>query len=142
MNLAYLALVQAALLAATPVATPTPLSYKSAHQQMVETGRPIVVLVGAEWCPACRVMKNTAVPQAQQRGVLDRVAFATVNTDHEAELAKELTGGGSIPQLVMYHRTAAGWQRRVLVGAQSPTAIEGFINQGLTSPASSTLGRN
>ena len=138
MNLALAAVVQTALFAATPV----PATYSEAHRQMTESGRPIVVLVGADWCPACKVMKNTALPQAQQRGALDKVAFAEVNTDHEGALARELTGGGSIPQLVMFHKTNSGWQRRVLVGAQSPAAIATFINQGVGSPGSATLGQN
>ena len=39
--------------------------------------------------------------------------------------------GSSIPQLIMYHRTATGWKRESLVGAQDPAAIESFINRGL-----------
>ncbi len=137
-NFTLAAVLQTALLTATPVQS----NYTDAHRQMVETGRPIVVLVSADWCSACKVMKNSAIPQAQKRGTFDRVAFATVNTDHESKLAQELTGGGSIPQLVMYHKTASGWQRRVLIGAQSPAAIEAFINQGLPSPSATTLGQN
>ncbi|HEX3869702.1 MAG TPA: thioredoxin family protein [Pirellulales bacterium] len=134
-SLALLAFVQ------TSVASTGAASYSEAHKTMTQTGRPIVVLVGADWCPGCRVMKTTAMPQVQQQGGLERVAFATVNTDHEPTLARELMGGGSIPQLIMYYQTAAGWQRRVMVGAQSPAAIQQFINQSVTTPAPSALGR-
>jgi thioredoxin-like negative regulator of GroEL len=135
-SLALVAFVQASV-ASTGGAT-----YTEAHKMMSETGRPIVVLVGAEWCPACRVMKTTAMPQVEKQGGLERVAFAHVNTDHESTLANQLMGGGSIPQLIMYNQTAQGWQRRVLVGAHSPTAIKQFIDQGLITPAPSALGRN
>ena len=39
--------------------------------------------------------------------------------------------GGSIPQLIVYHKAGSGWQRKDLVGAQSVTAIQ----QALTPPA-------
>ncbi len=128
-SLALIGLMQASVLSTGAA------SYAEAHKAMSETGRPIVVLVGADWCPGCRVMKNNTMPQVQQKGGLDRVAFATVNTDHEGSLAQALMGGGSIPQLIMYHQTPAGWSRRVLVGAQSPAQIQQFIDQGLTTPA-------
>ena len=37
-------------------------SYAEAHKAMMETGRPMVILVGAEWCPACRTMKQDVTP--------------------------------------------------------------------------------
>ncbi len=54
-----------------------------------------------------------------------------MNPDHDAELANQLTGGGPIPQLVMYRRTPRGWVRKALVGGQSVETVEQFINEGL-----------
>jgi hypothetical protein len=31
---------------------------------------------------------------------------------------------GSIPQLIVYHKSSGGWQRRELIGAQGVTAIQ------------------
>jgi thioredoxin-like negative regulator of GroEL len=104
-------------------------SYAEAHRLQAETGRPLVVLIGADWCPACQTMKNSVIPQAQRQGVLEGVAFAQVNTDQEPELSKKLMQGGMIPQLVVFHKSAKGWQRKQLVGAQSITAIQGAIHQ-------------
>lgn len=106
-------------------------SYAEAHKVHAETGRPMVILVGAEWCPACVTMKERTLPRVAQRGLLRKVAFAQVNTDREERLAKRLMRGGTIPQLIMYRRTAAGWKRHMLVGAQNPEDIEAFINNGL-----------
>jgi thioredoxin-like negative regulator of GroEL len=106
-------------------------SYAEAHKVHSETGQPMVILVGAEWCPACVQMKNSAIPQVARRGLLKKVAFATVNTDQQGSLARKLMKGGSIPQLIMYRKTRSGWSRRLLVGKQSPEQIEAFINQGL-----------
>ncbi|MGH7191923.1 MAG: thioredoxin family protein [Candidatus Saccharimonadales bacterium] len=106
-------------------------TYTEAHKVHAETGRPMVILVGAEWCPACVRMKEHALPRVAKRGLLRKVAFAQVNTDREERLAKRLMRGGTIPQLIMYRRTATGWKRHMLVGAQNPDDIEAFINNGL-----------
>lgn len=106
-------------------------TYAEAHKVHHETGRPMVILVGAEWCPACVQMKNSVIPQVARRGLLKKVAFATVNADHQNSLAQKLMQGSSIPQLIMYRKTNNGWKRHLLVGKQSPEQIEAFINKGL-----------
>jgi len=120
------------------------VSYAEAHKVNAETGRPLVVLIGADWCPACRQMKS-AVPQLAQKGVLQKVAFTVLNTDHDGAIAQKMMTGGSIPQLVMYHKTASGWKRSSLNGSQSPAAIEAFINAGVAAQAkvpANSLGSN
>ena len=105
--------------------------YAEAHKVHSATGQPMVLLVGAEWCPACVQMKNNVLPRVARRGLLRKVAFAHVNTDHDSRVAKSVMQGGSIPQLIMYRKTPNGWKRHLLVGAQSPEQIEAFINKGL-----------
>jgi hypothetical protein len=72
------------------------------------------------------------VADATGKPLVDKVAYTVLNTDHHGQLAREITGGGSIPQLVMYHRAEGQWRRRVLVGNHSPSEIEAFINQGVS----------
>ena len=115
-------------------------TYTEAHQLNLQTGRPLVVLVGADWCPHCRVMKQSTLPQVAQRGLLGKVAFAEVNSDREGTLARQLMEGGPIPQLIMYHKTADGWQRSSLVGSRSAGEIESFLQRGLAAPTSQQLG--
>jgi len=106
-------------------------SYADAHKETTETGRPMVVMVGADWCPACQVMKNTILPEVRKRGILRKVAFALVNLDREGELGGQLTGNGPIPQLLVYRRTADGWRLRRLIGGQDVQTVEKFINEGV-----------
>jgi thiol-disulfide isomerase/thioredoxin len=106
-------------------------TYAQAHKINAETGRPIVVLIGAEWCPGCRTMKDSVMPKLAKQGLLKKVAYAQVNTDKEGKLAKNMMRGNSIPQLVMYRKTEGGWKRYALVGAQSAANIEAFIKAGL-----------
>lgn len=105
--------------------------YSDAYQETQETGRPLVVLVGADWCPACRTMKTSVIPEAQRRGVLGKVSFAVVNTDRQSSIARKLMRGGSIPQLIVFHKTDDGWKRRQMTGVQSVSDIESAVNSAL-----------
>ena len=145
------ALVQAALLAngadtpaanadATPVAAATAeasalggSSYAEARRTTEKTGKPIVIMVSTDWCQPCQMMKRTILPRVGQRGLFRKVAFTVVNPDHDSELAEKITGGGPIPQLVMFRKTTKGWMRTKLIGSQSVEAVEDFINEGLAS---------
>src|SRR3954454_24308653 len=90
--------------------TPAPASYAAAYKDAVDNGKSIVVLVGADWCPACQSMKTSVIPQLAAQGGLKDVSFALVNTDRQSELANQMLAGNSIPQLVMYEKTADGWK--------------------------------
>ena len=92
-----------------------------------------MVLVGADWCPACQAMKTSVLPQVQQQGGLNNVAFAMVNVDRDSTIAKGLMEGGSIPQLVMFVKTDKGWSRQQLTGNQSVSAVQGFVAQGVNA---------
>jgi thioredoxin-like negative regulator of GroEL len=125
-----LAVVMQTALLATPAQEPD-MSYAKAHAATLKTGRPMVILVGAKWCPACVQMKNNIVPQLLKRGSLRNVAFAQVDIDKEKALGRELTKGGPIPQLVMFRHTKAGWRLRKVIGGQSVQKVERFIAEGV-----------
>ncbi len=103
--------------------------YATAYKETQESGRPLVVLVGAEWCPGCRQMKHSAIPELEKQGGLANVAFAYVNTDEDSRLASQLMQGSSIPQLILYHKTEDGWKRQRLIGARAPSEIQSFIEE-------------
>jgi thioredoxin-like negative regulator of GroEL len=129
-------IVQTAILATAADATPAPAdTYAEAHRRTTETGKPMVVMVSTDWCAPCQTMKKSVLPRIREHGLLRKVAFAVVNPDHDRELAERLTGGGPIPQLVMFRRTADGWMRRKLVGGQSVETVEEFIKDGLALDA-------
>jgi len=106
-------------------------SYSEARSTVTETGQPMVVLVGAEWCPACVEMKQNVIPKVKRRGILRKIVFATVNLDKQQKLGRQLTDGGPIPQLIMFRKTEKGWKRRKLIGGQSVGNVENFVSQGM-----------
>ncbi len=125
MGLGVTLVLQAALLATSGE------TYTEAHKQTTEKGCPLVVVVGATWCPACQQLKEKVLPEVKRHGVLRDVAFAQVDLDEENELGKELTEGGPIPQIVVYRKTPVGWLLRRLIGGQDVRTVETFISDGI-----------
>lgn len=123
---------QAAILATGAEETPiSGKTYAEAREAVSRTGEPMVVMVSTDWCPPCQTMKRSILPRVRERGLLKKVVFAMVNPDRDRELAEQLTGGGPIPQLVMFRKTADGWVRKKLIGGQSVETVEEFISEGL-----------
>lgn len=115
-----------------PFLVPT-ATYAEAHCQTLRTGQPMVVMVGAEWCPACKAMEANVIPQIRKRGLLRRVAFALVDLDRDREVGTRLVEGGPIPQLIVFRKTPEGWRNRRLIGNQSIETVEEFINQDVAA---------
>ena len=124
-------LLQASILAASPQAKTD--EYSQAYLQASATGQPMMVLVGADWCPACVTMKSSVIPEIRRRGSLGKVAFAQVNTDRQSILANQLMTGGGIPQLILYYQAADGWKRIQVNGSVSAETVESFINRGVAA---------
>ncbi|MCC7086300.1 MAG: thioredoxin family protein [Pirellulales bacterium] len=117
-------------------------SYAAAYKTMQETGKPLVVLIGADWCPACQSMKTGTMPQLAQDGKLNDVAFAIVNIDHQARIGRAMMEGGLIPQLVIYTKTDDGWKRDRLIGGQSAESVQQFLASHVKArPAVETVGQ-
>jgi thiol-disulfide isomerase/thioredoxin len=132
---AVLFLLVAAIAMPAPANAATPKQdYTSAYKEATESGKPLVVLVGTDWCPGCVKMKKQVIPQMQTKGSLSAVKFTEVNAEDEDQLAAKLMSGQSIPQLIMYVKTDAGWKRRQLIGAKSVEEVETFINGNLEKP--------
>ncbi len=113
------------------VASTGPNDFDGAIRRSEKSGRPVLVLLGADWCPGCRVMKKTVMPKLARQGGLDKVEYAYLDVDLQPKLADKLLRGNSIPQLVELHKTADGWSGRHLIGAQTVTAVESFIETAI-----------
>lgn len=120
-TLALSLMIQASMLGASKQ------DYSTAYEKAVKDNQPLVVLVGADWCPSCVRMKQSVIPQLERDGDLGKVAFAMVDYDREGRLATQLMQGRSVPQLILFRKTAAGWQRQQLTGAQSVASARQFL---------------
>lgn len=119
--LALVSIVQLSLLAALPD------DLAQAYARSIRSGRPLVILVGAEWCPGCQTMKRKVLPLVARAGGLKEVEYAYVDVDRQPGLAKRLLRGEGIPQLIRIHKTPKGWRGEYLLGAADAEAVTRFV---------------
>lgn len=103
--------------------------YDEAFRDAQENNRPLLVLVGADWCPGCVTMKRSVMPRLAQTGKLQSVNFAEVNTDLDPAVASRLMRGGAIPQLIVFAKTPNGWHREQITGATSEAGVQALIQR-------------
>jgi thioredoxin-like negative regulator of GroEL len=125
-------LLQTSLLAAGPN------DYGAAYRETQVDGQPLLVLVGADWCPGCITMKQAVLPRLGQSGKLQNVNVALVNTDAQSDLAGQLMRGGTIPQLVVFAKTSNGWHREQITGAVNEATVEAMLHRARQAQVAST----
>ena len=122
-----------------------PVDYRTAYHRAKEGEKPLLVLVTAEWCPPCQMMKKTTFPKLMEKKAFANFNFSKVDLDKEEALGRQLMGNQGIPQLIMFEKQGDQWVRRNLVGIQTPEAIEAFMAQAngvrLANAQSSTVGK-
>ena len=107
-------------------------NYSEAYAQSVREQKPLMVVVGAPWCPACNVLKETTLRPMAKTGELDAVSLAVINRDKDPELAQQLTKGEKmLPQIIVYTPERGTWKRRKLMGYQPKQPIRNIIRRAL-----------
>jgi thioredoxin-like negative regulator of GroEL len=138
LTIASLALLPCAL-AVAPVSA-VALSYPAAAKDAEVKQQPLLVLVGANWCPGCQTMKRSVLPELARKGGLGRVSYATIDTDREPEWAARLMRGGAIPQLIIFSRQPDGtWHREQIVGAASEREVQSLIARAWQAQEAKTV---
>ena len=108
--------------------------YTLAYKRSIQENKPLMVVVGADWCPACTQLKDSTLQTMRQSGELEEVNVAVVDRDRDPELARRLMKGENrIPQVIVFSKDSAGrWQSRKLTGYQSPQPIRSLIRRAVT----------
>jgi thioredoxin-like negative regulator of GroEL len=133
-----------AMLLQTAIVSTGAQTYEEAYREHYASGKPMLVLVGADWCPACVSMKTGTLANMERKGKLKNVAFSMLNVDRQDRLARHMMQGGSVPQLVLYTKTDKGWETRRLIGAQSEQAVQQLIASAAAAkkvPSTATAAR-
>ena len=115
--------------AAQNVNAQQPVNYKTAYERAQAGDKPLLVLITAEWCPPCQVMKTTTIPELMRKSAFKDFHYSTVDLDKEATLARQLIGNRGVPQLIMYEKRDGQWVRRYLRGYKSAQTVEAFVAQ-------------
>ncbi|QDS92355.1 Thiol:disulfide interchange protein DsbD [Roseimaritima multifibrata] len=123
----FLAAVLATVVSDQPV---TQQNYAQAYQSAHDEGKPLVVVVGAEWCPACVTLKEQTIAQMKAEGEFSEVSMAIVDQDAEPALAAQLKRGQSIPQIIVFSpQTSGGWKRTQMTGFQTRATIRTVLKR-------------
>ncbi|HMO12655.1 MAG TPA: thioredoxin family protein [Pirellulaceae bacterium] len=130
------------LIAATTNANREPLDYATAHELAMKGDKPLLVLVTAEWCPPCQVLKNTVLPDLLSQDAFKDYHFAMVDYDKQNQLAKKLIQNRGVPQLLLYEKHDDTWKLRFLAGAQSRDVVLGFLQNAKTAEGHLTANAN
>jgi thioredoxin-like negative regulator of GroEL len=108
-------------------------NYAEAYAQSVSQQKPLMVVVGAPWCHACNVLKESTIEPMALTGELDSVSLAVVNHDENPELAEQLTEGEKmLPQIIVFTKEDGQWKRRRLLGFQPKQPVRSLIRKALT----------
>jgi thioredoxin-like negative regulator of GroEL len=117
-------------------------SYSDALAQAKNHKQPLLVLVGATWCPACRSMEQHVLPRLSQQGSLAQVNLAKVDADRQPELARQLMRGNAIPQLIVFSQRPDGsWYREQLTGAANEAAVLSLIQRAIRAGGPNDQGQ-
>jgi len=124
MDFAMVSMLLTATLATvlSPLASlpPAAQSYADAYRDATAEDKPLLVVVGAEWCPACTNLKSSTIRALAQEGELEDVSLAVVDQDAEPQLADQLKRGRMIPQVILFSQRPDGrWKRTHMTGFQS-----------------------
>jgi len=121
--------------------SPSANDFAHAYQVATTQNVPLLVLVGAEWCPSCQTMKKRTIPQLQRTGKLDHLAYAYVDTDRQRQLARKIMRGGAVPQLILFVPDRSGWRRFQVTGAVPAEQIESLIGRATQRPGAARRAR-
>lgn len=116
-----------ALLVSLVLATAGDETYAAQVKSSNETGRPLVVLLSADYCPHCRVMEGR-INQAKAAKELDGINLAYLNTERDSKARALQAGNDRIPQLIVVRLAAdGGWETRRVIGSQSREVLSELL---------------
>lgn len=123
------ALTLLAFLNAPPGSSDEQISYDVAYRRARDEKKPLVVLVGADWCAACKTMKADTIQTMKGSGALKEVVYTQVDKDTQPEIAQQLMQGNTLPQIVVYCESDQGWKRFSLTGIQTEGRVKELIRK-------------
>jgi thioredoxin-like negative regulator of GroEL len=111
--------------------TDLPTSYKTAYRRAQDNHKPILVLVTAEWCAPCQMLKRTTLRDMMAKRGFKDFNFAMVDVDRDPEIAAKLTEGRPVPQFIVFEHQDDSWIRRYSIGYHSIDQVQAFLAPSL-----------
>ncbi len=109
-------------------------NYADAYKESVENNKPLMVVVGAPWCHACNVLKESTIRPMASSGELDTVSLTVINPDEDPDLARQLTEGEAmLPQIIVFTKDNGRWKRSRLMGYQTKQPVRSLVRRALNN---------
>ena len=117
-----------------------PVSFETAYGNAKQTGRPIIAVLGAKWCPGCVVLKKQTIPAALRQGGLRDVEVTHVDVDKQKAIAAKLQQGTLIPQVVRMTWNGEKWDIKRYDGVPNVTTVQEFAK--VVKKSTDTISQN
>ncbi len=114
-------------------AVPLTDSLADARQAAARTGRPIVVIFGAVWCPVCREMRDRTLRAPEVTALADAFEWVGIDIDRYLSLAAEY-GVEATPTLFVL--APDGTPVRKVVGGPTPQRLAAILTESQAPAAS------
>ena len=103
-----------------PKGSPTFVTgYDAALKAAKKTGKPVIAIFSASWCPPCQANKQNVYPSAEVKPFHDKFVWAYLDADEEANVpAMQKFGVSGIPHIQFL--AANGTSIGKLIGGTSP----------------------
>jgi thiol:disulfide interchange protein len=107
--------------------------YKAALDEAKKTGKPIVAVFSASWCPPCQANKKNVYPAAAVKPYHDKFVWVYLDADEDAnKKVMEEFGVSSIPHIQFLSKDGKSIDKQI--GGTSPAAFAKVL-QGVLAKA-------
>ncbi len=111
-------------------------SYRQVMSAAEKSGKPVILVFSAVWCPPCQLMKNEVYPSKEIQAFHDKFEWAYLDVDDRDNQKPAMQYGvGPIPHLQIVD--ASGKTLDQQIGAMSPRDLSKKLNAALAKAGKS-----
>lgn len=104
-------------------------NYEAARKEAVNQRKPLVVCIGAKWCPACPAAKRACAAIMKKR-YAGKAVLVYLDYDAERELANRIRAYDVVPEIVIFSHVD-GPAHVTDAAAQSEKVISWFVESAI-----------